>query len=59
MMSSNENEETEKDEAYNMTVTDRRSTVDNVVRSIKKPMINRSCINTLNFCYKQLPRIPL
>jgi len=41
-----------------MTITDRRSQADTMVRSIKKPMVNRSCINTLNFSYKRLSRIP-
>lgn len=41
-----------------MTVTDRRSQAETMVRSIKKPMVNRSCINTLNFSYKRLNKIP-
>ena len=41
-----------------MTITDRRSQAETMVRSIKKPMINRSCINTLNFSYQRLNKIP-
>ena len=41
-----------------MTVTDRRVYDQPELRVIKKSMVNRSCINTINFCYKKLEEVP-
>jgi hypothetical protein len=44
-------------DAFNVTITERR-TEEPPIRTIKRSMINRSCINTLVFNCKDLEAIP-
>ena len=46
------------EESFNITVTDRKALDQPESRIIKKSMVNRSCINIMNFCYKKLEEIP-
>jgi Leucine-rich repeat (LRR) protein len=49
---------TDREETFNMTVTERRKDVVAESRTIKRSMVNRSCMNSLNFCYKSLGAVP-
>ena len=52
--------ETERDDTFNMTVTDRKMLpTEQEQRTIKRSMVNRSCINNLAYCYKGLKTVPL